>query len=104
MCTIEDTWPWSSWRPGYSSTSTEALALSWLRTNAEAFGSARCTRAAFTGCRVLTVRASSVSRASWKRAFSMNWLVPRPWSCWIISKPWAEPLGRPCEASFMRAS
>ena len=43
----------------------EALALSWRRTNGEALGRPRCTRADFTGCRLLTVRASSVSSASW---------------------------------------
>ncbi len=60
--TIAITWLGSRLRPGYSSTSTEALGLRSSRTNTELFGIARCTRAALTLFRLDTVRASSPSR------------------------------------------
>jgi hypothetical protein len=34
----------------------------------------------------------------------MNWLVPKPWSPWIASKPAAPLDGRPADASAMRAA
>ncbi|MNE50409.1 hypothetical protein D3C80_1449810 [compost metagenome] len=60
--TMDMTWPGSSERPEYNSTSTEALGLRSSRTNTELFGIARCTRAALTLFRLDTVRASSPSR------------------------------------------
>ncbi|MNO87050.1 hypothetical protein D3C76_784650 [compost metagenome] len=60
--TMAITCPASRARPGYSSTSTEALGLRSSRTNTELFGMARCTRAALTLFRLETVRASSPSR------------------------------------------
>jgi hypothetical protein len=63
--TMASTWLRSSSAPERSSSTTEALAASRWRVNAEGLGMARCTRASRTGRRVEMVRTSSVSSACW---------------------------------------
>ena len=102
-CTMALTCSWSRPRPGCRFSSTDAVGFCCSRTKTDGFGRARWTLAVSTADTDSIDFASSPSSARWKLTCSRNCDTPSFWFS-ISSKPTLPPLGKPCAASFRRAS